>query len=61
MCHFNQFVFDMRGFLSTVIISGKGSCANQNITDTDFTSAIRLSVIACKAFYKKTCVFVFTI
>ena len=40
---------------------GNGSSTDQDIADTNLTSAVGLSVVTCKTFYKETGIFKFAI
>ena len=55
MSHLDEFVLDMGCLLSTVEVCGNGSSTDQDITDTNLTSAVGLSVVACKTLNQNTC------
>ena len=41
--------------LGTVEVCGNGSSTDQDITDTNLTSAVGLSVVACETLNQNTC------
>ena len=61
MGHFNQLVFNVRSFLSAVIVGCNCRRTDKNVADTDLASAVRLAVIACKAFNQHTGKFKFAV
>ena len=61
MSHLNELVLDMGCFLSTVEVCGNSCSTDEDITNTNLTSAVRLSVVACETLNEDTSELILTI
>ena len=55
MYHLDQFIFDMGCLCAACHLNCNGCCTDQDIADTDFASAVGLTVESCETLYDHAC------
>jgi len=59
MCHFNELVFDVRGFGRAVVIGRQCRRADQHVAHADLAAAVALTMVAGKALHQESAEFIF--